>query len=154
MGDKHEARDLLRRASAYATEVEKSKLNRRNAMASCQKAIELSVQAIYAVLGLEFRIGHESLTAVSGSQRTQWLQRECARLQEVELPPLFPYGDRLAKTVFVQFFWSDMHELAESAREGPASVNAEALLGGEEIRLLQEHARFCYTVCKSLLDLQ
>jgi hypothetical protein len=154
MGNKQEAQELLRRASAYVTEVEKTKLSRRNAIAQCQKAIELYLRAIYRLLGLEFHFGHESLCESSRRKQRELLQQECAKLQGQDLPMLFPYRDQLPKTAFVQFLWSDLRDLAESAEQGPGAVSANAFLGGEEIRLVREHAGFCYKVCKSLLDLK
>lgn len=148
-----EAEAHLQEASKHLAVVERQNLKDPTLLTCAQQAVECALKAVYTLLGLRFRLGHQALQALSKEDGAGLLQEELRSIRATELPLLYPYGDQLPRVVFLAFAWSRYREMAERGAEALGKPPG-FFLGREEARTALEQARLCHKAAKSLLELK
>ena len=141
------AEDLVRKAEE---EIKKTSLSYSNIISCCQMAIELSGEAIFKIVGLEYPKDHQLLLK-KRTKETKYIgiKDEVRNLLKRGFPESFN-KERIPRVLFLTHFWHNFYTLAKYGIE-ELNFPPDKLFTKEDTKLALRHAKECTFVADDLL---
>lgn len=110
-----------------------------NVINLCQQSIELSVKAVFKLMGIDFPKDHEIKFEI----------KETKELLKKEFPKNFYEKDKIPRLIFLTQFWKKFYEVAKYGKE-ELNIGPDELFSREEAEIALKHAKECKRISRNL----